>query len=64
MMEFGMVRGHRSSTFPLEEGELKDGMRKNEGIHAGIAPEEEVSQNGVAGSVRRAGPFINSSCPN
>jgi hypothetical protein len=38
-----MVRMHRSSTFPLEEGELKDCMRRNEGINAVMAPEEEVS---------------------
>jgi hypothetical protein len=59
-----MMRGHRSSTFPLEEEELKDGMRKNEGIHAGIAPEEEVSRNGAAGAVRGAGLLNSASCPN
>ena len=32
-----MLRGHRSSTFPLEEGELKDCMRENERMNmAGI----------------------------
>jgi hypothetical protein len=40
-----MVRVHLSSTFPLQEEELKDCMRRNEGIKAGVIPEQEVSQN-------------------
>ncbi len=49
-----MVRVHHSSTFSLEEGELKDCMRRNEGIKAGVIPEVEVSQNGPAGSACEA----------
>jgi hypothetical protein len=45
-IEFGMVRASLPYTFHPEEWELKAFMRKNEGMPAGIAPEEEVSQNG------------------
>jgi hypothetical protein len=40
-----MVRVHRSSTFPLEEEELKDCMTRNEAINAGMAQEKKVSRN-------------------
>lgn len=43
-----MLRGYRSFTFSLEEGELKDCMRENRGEHAGTTPNEEVSQNRAA----------------
>jgi hypothetical protein len=46
MIESGMLRAHHSSTFTLEEGELKAYMSKNEGINAGAAPEEDEFQNG------------------
>ena len=41
-----MVRVHLTTTFPLDEWELKVCMRKDEGRDAGIVPEEEVSRNG------------------
>ncbi len=53
---------HLPSTFSRWEWELKDGMRENEGINAGIAPEEEVSQKGAADVARVAGLFLRPSC--
>jgi hypothetical protein len=58
-IEFGTVRVHLCSTFRLVKGELKGCVRKNKGKHAGIAPEEEVSQNGPAGWAHAAGLGIN-----
>jgi hypothetical protein len=51
-----MVRVHLSSTFPLDEWELKAYMRKGEEMKAGIVPEEEVSRNG------RKIPLANRAC--
>jgi hypothetical protein len=57
-----MSRGLLSSTFPREEGELKDYMRENEGMNGGMAPEEEASQKGQGMPlVERA--LFNPGCP-
>jgi hypothetical protein len=52
-IEFGIVRASLPYTFHPEEWELKAFMRKNEGMHAAIAPEEEVSQNGRRGRLTK-----------
>src|SRR5208282_2651511 len=47
----------------LEAEELKDGMRKNEEINAGIESEEEVSQNGAADFARGVSLCLSLCCP-